>query len=170
MNKIEKSMMNTIYEIFLQAAENYGEQIALTFIEDGKASSEPVNLSYQSLLSKINQTGNLLHELGIKNTDVVSILLPNLLETHFALWGSQAVAIASPINPFLEAHAISDILLATQSQVLVTLAESDDYKNWEKLKQIAQKTPELKTILTVSLSAKVSTQNQTLKRLSSQGF
>ncbi len=165
MDKIEKSMANTIYEIFLQAAENYSEQIALTFIEDGKASSEPVNLSYHSLLSIINQTGNLFHELGIKNSDVVSILLPNLLETHFALWGSQAVAIASPINPFLEAHAISDILIATQSQILVTLAESDDYKNWEKIKQIAQKTPELKYILTVSLSAKVSTQNHHIQTI-----
>ena len=43
----------------------------------------------------------------------VAILLPNLIEGHFALWGSQAAGIATPINPMLEDAYIARICAET---------------------------------------------------------
>jgi fatty-acyl-CoA synthase len=147
----ERQLPETTYEIFQQAANKYADKIALTFIEHGDVNSPPIDISYASLLGKINQAGNLFRSLGVGVNDVVSILLPNLLETHYALWGGQAVGVISPINPFLEAHAICDILNATKSKVLVTLAETDGRDSWEKALAIVDQVPSLQYVLTVSL-------------------
>ena len=149
---LKRQLPETTYGIFQQAANKYADKIALTFIENGEVSSTPIEVSYASLLGKINQAGNLFRSLGVSTNDVISILLPNLLETHYALWGGQAVGIISPINPFLESHAICDILNATESKVLVTLSEADGRDSWEKAISIVDKVPSLKYILTVSLS------------------
>lgn len=149
---LKRQLPETTYEIFQQAANKYANRTAITFIENGEVNSTPIDISYASLLGKINQAGNLFRSLGVGVNDVISILLPNLLETHYALWGGQAVGIISPINPFLEPNAIADILNATQSKVLVTLAETDGRDSWEKAISIVDKVPSLKYILTVSLS------------------
>ena len=49
-------------------------------------------------------------------------MLPNLPQTHLAIWGGQAAGIAFAINPLLEPAAIAELLSAGEAKVLVTLA------------------------------------------------
>ncbi len=91
------------------AARNPQAQ-ALRFVFSGERPTESVDFTYAELVRRCYQAANMLHELGVGSTDVVSYLLPNLPETHFVLWGGQAAGIVNPINPLLEPSAIADIL------------------------------------------------------------
>lgn len=93
---------------------------ALRFVF-GERPTESVDFTYAALVPRCYQAANLLHELGVGPTHVVSYLLPNLPETHCVLWGGQAAGIVNPINPPLEPSAITDIRNAAGTKVLVTL-------------------------------------------------
>ncbi len=117
-------------------------------------------ISYQELFGKINQCANLLHDLGVKKEDVVSLLLPNFMETHIALWGAEAAGIANPINPLLDAEVIRDILNEVEVKVLITLGDVPGNDIWKKVLSIKDQVPSLTKILV--LFGKTNKRNNTL--------
>ncbi len=121
------------YEMLRLSAERFGEDPALEFLLTGAKDEIARTVSYRELLQAINQTANLLHSLGLKTDQSVSIVLPVLPETHFAIWGSQAAGIANPINPLLEADHIGEIMQAAESRVVICLAPSDHTDIWHKV-------------------------------------
>ncbi|GAB3638979.1 acyl-CoA synthetase [Hymenobacter arcticus] len=127
------------------------QALALRFVFSGERPTESVDFTYQQLLAHCYQTANLLHELGVGPTDVVSYLLPNLPETHFTLWGGQAAGIVNPINPLLEPAHIADILNASGTKVLVTLRAFPQTDLWQKAQAVAALVPTLHTIVTVDM-------------------
>ncbi|MCR8924342.1 acyl-CoA synthetase [Dasania sp. GY-MA-18] len=142
------------YELIQQAGLEYGDDPALSFLPTGVAGEQAINISYRELAAKVTQTANLLHSLGVTQGDAVSLLLPSLLQTHYTLWGAQAAGIAGPINPMLEAEHITEIMNATRSKVLITLAPSENSELWQKVCQMTQSIPSLKTIILISQSDK----------------
>ena len=44
----------------------------------------------------------MLHAQGVGLDDTVTLLMPSVPETFFALWGAEIAAIANPVNYFLE--------------------------------------------------------------------
>ena len=72
--------------------------------------ARPQVWTYQTLFSRITATANFLHELSVGSDDVVAFVLPNLPQTHLAVWGGQAAGIAFAINPMLEPTAIAELL------------------------------------------------------------
>ena len=104
-------------------------------------------VSFAELLTGVNQTANTLHEFGVRKEDVVSILLPNFVETHYALWGAEAAGIANPINPLLEADIIADIMNAAETKVLITLGPVPGTEIWEKVSRIQDRVPGLEKVL-----------------------
>jgi fatty-acyl-CoA synthase len=125
--------------------------LALRFVFSGERPTESVDYTYEELVRRCYQTANLLHELGVGPTDVVSYLLPNLPETHFTLWGGQAAGIVNPINPLLEPAHIADILNACGTKVLVTLRAFPQTDLWQKVEAVAPLVPSLQTVVTVDL-------------------
>jgi fatty-acyl-CoA synthase len=125
--------------------------LALRFVFSGERPTESVDYTYEELVRHCYQTANLLHELGVGPTDVVSYLLPNLPETHFTLWGGQAAGIVNPINPLLEPAQIADILNACGTKVLVTLRAFPQTDLWQKVEAVAPLVPSLQTVVTVDL-------------------
>ena len=77
--------------------------------------------SHDALLRRVTQAANLFHRLGIAPGEVVAYVLPNLPQTHFALWGAEAAGIACAVNPLLEPAHTVEILRAARARVLVTL-------------------------------------------------
>jgi fatty-acyl-CoA synthase len=127
------------------------QALALRFVFSGERPTESVDFTYQQLLGRCYQTANMLHELGVGPTDVVSYVLPNLPETHFTLWGGQAAGIVNPINPLLEPASIADILNAAGTKVLVTLRAFPKTDIWQKVAAVAPLVPSLKTVIVVDL-------------------
>lgn len=138
------------FDLIRQAARLYQQEAALEFLPTAALNEESVTVSFSELSERVHQTANLLHALGVEPTDTVSLLLPNLPETHYALWGGQAAGIASPINPLLEPEHIVEIMKATKAKVLVSLGQDLSEEMWEKVKQVIEGVPTLETLLLIS--------------------
>lgn len=122
---------------------------ALTFVPSGDPADGEVTHSYHALLGKVRQVANALSRLGVKRGDVVSYVLPNVPETHFVLWGAEAVGIVNPINPLLEIDHMVAILTAANAQVLVALGRTSEPGIWEKIEALRLRIASLHTIVRV---------------------
>ncbi|AQR62490.1 hypothetical protein BZG35_13170 [Brevundimonas sp. LM2] len=110
------------WALLQSAAERFGEAPALSFFLETSGHRRPHSLSYRDLLAKVTGAANLFHGLGVGSTEVVALVLPNLIETHLCLWGGEAAGVAFPINPLMDGNAIADLLRGSQARAVVTLA------------------------------------------------
>lgn len=149
---IDRLKYSSTYDVFKQQAALNGDKPALTFLLQGNAEEEPHRYNFQQLFEKVTQTANALHSFGVGKDDTVSMLLPNLPQTHFTIWGSEAAGIFNPINPLLEVEHIAAILNEAKSKVLVTLAPFPGTELWQKAKAIAALVPSLSHILAIDMA------------------
>lgn len=143
----ERFNIRNTYEMIKKGAMINPDAPAISFILSGDRYEAPVRITYREFLRKINQTANLLHDLGIGPGDVVSYLLPNLPHAHYVLWGAEAAGVAGPINPMLEPSTIADICKAAHTRVLVALGEYPGSDIWEKALEVRRQLPDLKVII-----------------------
>ena len=73
-------------------------------------------------MERVTQAANAFHRLGVRASDTVAYLLPNLPQTHFTIWGGETAGRVAAINPLLEPPQILQLLNAVQARLLVTLA------------------------------------------------
>lgn len=144
--------LHSSYDVLRRAGERFAEATALVFLPDGDPDQPAQEISYRELLGKVTQAANLFHSLGIGSCDVVSYALPNLLETHYCIWGAEAVGIVNALNPLLEPAQLAHILNAVETKVLVTLGPSGDGELWQKIMAFRAAVPSLQTILLVGES------------------
>ncbi len=144
---------HSTYQLFCELADTYEDRTAMQFLAQGTLEEAPFRYSYRELLQRITQTANAFYERGVNSTDTVGMLLPNLPQTEFVIWGGEAAGILNPINPLLEVEHIASILNDTQCSVLVTLAPFPGTDLWQKALEIQQQVPTLSTILTVDMAA-----------------
>lgn len=138
------------YDILRLACHKYAHKTALQFLTSGQADAPTVKQTYAELLQSVHRTANALHALGVTPATPVAILLPNLLETHWALWGTQASGIASPINPMLEADYIARICNETRAEVLIVLGPLPGSDIWPKAAKVVQAVPSIRTVMVVT--------------------
>jgi fatty-acyl-CoA synthase len=139
----ERLTVRATYDLICQGAAVNPDATAISYVRSGATYREPQIITYRELLWKIHQFANLLHDLGVRSTDVIAFLLPNLPEAHYVLWGSQAAGIVYPINYLLEPQQIIDLLRVAQTRVLVALGPSPEFNIWEKTEIIRQAIPDL---------------------------
>lgn len=152
----EQNIPSTTYEVFTRGAEKFGNKDALIFFLQGTDYKKAVHFTYQELLAKINQTANMLNDLGVGPTDTVSYILPNLPQTYFTLYGGEVAGIANPINPLLEPPVLAEIMNAANTKVLVTLAPFPKSDVWEKVASIVNDVPTLELILQIDIGSYLS--------------
>ncbi len=145
----ERVPERSTYELIQRGADMGPDSTAISFIMKGEEYDKPQKITYVQLMGKIRQTANLLSDLGLKKTDVVSYILPNLPQVHYVLWGGEAACIANPINPMLEPRTIRDILEAAGTKVLVALGEFPGTDIWQKVESIRKDVPGLEHVLRV---------------------
>ena len=133
----QRTGARTTYDVLRQACARHPEHIALRSIATGEADAPETTVSYQHLLERVTQAANAFHRAGIAPGRAVALLLPNLPETHYALWGAQAAGIANPINPLLDVEHIAAIIDATQAEALVALAPAPGSHTWAKAMAVA---------------------------------
>ena len=137
------------YEAIARSADRSPDAVALAFLPNGDSAAAATEVTYRELLSKVTQAANAFHALGIGPTDVVSYILPNLLETHYTIWGGQAAGIVNAVNPLLEPDHIAHILNAVESKVLVALGPTLGADLWRKVDTVRRHVPSLRAVLVV---------------------
>ncbi|MEM1143063.1 MAG: acyl-CoA synthetase [Pseudomonadota bacterium] len=138
------------YDLLARSAARYADRPAFKFQYTSAVDEEPHTVSYEELFKRVTQTANMLSASGVDIGAVTSILLPNLPENHYTIWGAQALGIASPINYMLEPIAFRDILRESEARALVCLGPSSEFDIWEKTLQIVDELPDLQVVFAVA--------------------
>lgn len=115
--------VRSTYDVFARAATLFADQPAVTLHHSGEPSGASTTWSYRELFERITAMSNAFTKMGVRDDDVITILMPNLLEFHQVLWAAQRVAIASPINWMLEPEHIAGIMNASGSRFLLALPQ-----------------------------------------------
>ena len=140
------------YNVIRQACHTYAARTALRLLTSAAVDAPTVSQTYAELLASIHRTANALHALGITARSPVAILLPNLLETHWALWGAQASGIASPVNPMLEAGYIAGICNETRAEAIIVTGPQASTDIWQKALHVVRSVPSIRILLVVNAS------------------
>lgn len=148
----ERDLPASTFELISRTAARQPDAPALSFILQGTADETAYRLSYRQLLAKITQSANAFHRLGLRPGKAVSFLLPNLPHTHFTIWGGEAAGIVNAINPLLDPEHIAELIHASDSELLVTLAPFPGTDLWAKVEGLRGQLPNLKAIICVDMA------------------
>lgn len=140
-------MPDTSYRLIAASADRFADTTALRFVASPEGEAT-VRWTYADLLARITGFANALHALGVTRRSVVAFALPNLAQTHFVLWGAEAVGIALPLNPALGVAALSAILREAGASVFVTQASAITLST-DEIAAIVADVPSLRHIVLV---------------------
>jgi len=141
--------LESTYDAIASAARRWPDAVALAFVPNGDSAAAAHEVTYRDLLHKVTQAANAFAALGIGAGDVVSYVLPNLLETHYTIWGGEAAGIVNAVNPLLEPDQIAHLLNAVQTKLLVTLGPTLGASLWQKIEAVRSRVPSLRAVLVV---------------------
>ena len=137
------------YDMLARGATCAPDEPALTFFVRPEDHERPVVWKHREWLARISQSARLFRRLGMRRGDCAALLLPNLPETHWALWGAEATGIAFPINAWLEPPMIAELLRASGARWVVTLAPESGAGLWDKVAQAIEWLPQVEAVLVV---------------------
>ncbi|MFW9784261.1 MAG: AMP-binding protein, partial [Candidatus Heimdallarchaeota archaeon] len=142
---LDSSLWETSYsDAVRDTFEKFPEKMALAY--------QGLEIPYKDVDIYSNQFANMLVENGFKKGDVVGINLPNIPEYIYALLGTlKAGCIVSGVSPLMSDvqmhYQIDDLGSGGKNVALVTL----DAIFQHRLKNIADKLPQLKLVVTTSV-------------------
>lgn len=135
----------TIFDCLCAAAAEDPGKAAMIALESADPSVAPRVVSYADLIAALTRTANLFHHLSGDEPPSVAVVLPMIPEGLIAACAATAGGIATPINPFLEAHHIAGILRASRANILVTTRD----RFQDSLAAIAAEVPTLRHSLII---------------------
>ncbi|MCY4206773.1 MAG: acyl-CoA synthetase [Roseovarius sp.] len=148
----EREKPKTIYGMIKETARANpsGSAISYQLLSGPKDKAE--TLTWQEFHAGICQAANLFRRLGVKEGDVVAMVLPNCIETATAIFGGMIAGIAAPVNPLLEAGQIAAILRETGAKVVVTLMSFPKTDIAQKVSDALLDAPDVQTVLEIDLN------------------
>ena len=161
----ERNIPSTPYAMLRAGAAIAPDAPALTFFAQASRFTEATVWSHRELVHRITQAGNLFRRLGVERGDAVAFILPNLPETHLAIWGGEAAGIAFAISPLLQSEQLAGLLKAVEPKLLVTLAPTPGTDLWKKASLAAAGLTNLRAVLAVDMAPYVSPAEATALRL-----
>ena len=102
----------TMYDQIVESTKKYPNNVAIKYM--GKT------INYKSLLKKINICAKGFYSLGIKQGDIVTIMLPNVPEALISLYALNKLgAIANMTHPLSAEEEIKQTIESTKSKYLI---------------------------------------------------
>ena len=120
----------TMYDQIVESTKKYPNNVAIKYM--GKT------INYKSLLKKINICAKGFHSLGIKQGDIVTIMLPNIPEALISLYALNKLgAIANMTHPLSAEEEIKQTIESTKSKYLIIYdARYEKIKNFIKKSKV----------------------------------
>lgn len=78
----------TVFELFAHVAETQPDKLAIRYLATASVDAPTREISYRGFRRRIIQPANPLYGLGVGSGDAVSMVLPILPATFFALFGA----------------------------------------------------------------------------------
>src|SRR5271157_2835753 len=148
----ERALPESSYAALVDAAKRSPEAQALSFFLSADRLDEAHVWTYAELVADVTRAANLFAALGVAVDRPVAYVLPNLPETHFAIWGGEAAGAALAVNPMLEPRQAADIMRFARASILVTLAPALNTKAWSGLAEQLASLPDLSAIAFVDMA------------------
>ncbi len=148
----DRNVPHTLYRLLAGTAAKYPNGRAISFQLTSGSTDKAETLTWADLLAKTCQTANLLRKLGIGETDVVAMILPNCTEAVLTILGGAIAGIVTPINPLLEPEQIGAILRETKAKVVITLKPFPKTDIAQKAAEAVRHAPGVHTVLEVDLN------------------
>ena len=123
---------------------------ALHVLRNGDPAQSIARVSYEDFLGNIICAANLFRSMGVGEDNAVMLMLPNLAETHYALWGAQVAGIGFSVNWMLEASQLNALVTAAKAKVLIALGPADGFGIWDKAQRIADDSDQIEHLIQVS--------------------
>ncbi|WP_323767416.1 acyl-CoA synthetase [Marinovum sp.] len=142
----------TIYGLLDKVRTRFPDRPAISYQLMSGPGDPAQTVSWSELHGKVCQAANLFRGLGIKERDVVAFVLPNCLETSYALLGGMIAGIVNPINPLLEPEQIAAILRETGAKVVVTLKSFPKTDVGQKVAEAVRQAPGVTDVLEIDLN------------------
>jgi fatty-acyl-CoA synthase len=136
-----------VFELLANVADRHPDKLAMRYL--ATVDTPTRDISYGEFKRRIVQAANLFRQLGVKDDDAVSMLLPILPETFFAMFGAQAAGIANPINFLLDPKHLAGLLREAKCRVLLGPDPSVFPGVWDKIEAVRQAVPSLTTVIRV---------------------
>ncbi|WP_419811662.1 acyl-CoA synthetase [Bacterioplanoides sp.] len=146
------ALPDSTYGALKASAERYGNNAAIEFFLSTDMMDDFVSISYKELFANITRCANMFRAHGIDQNNMVGLILPNLPETHYAIWGGEAAGTALSLNPLLEVEQLSSLLKTAGVRWLVTLGPTPGSDIWEKSLQACEGVDTLEGIFQINLS------------------
>ena len=147
----ERALPESSYAALVGAAKRSPEAQALSFFLSADRLDEAHVWTYAELVADVTRAANVFAALGVAADRPVAYVLPNLPDTHFAIWGGEAAGAALAVNPMLEPKQVADILRFARASILVTLAPALNPKAWSGLADELASLPDLSAIAFVDM-------------------
>jgi fatty-acyl-CoA synthase len=148
----QRALPESTYAALVEAAKRTPDAPALSFFLSADQLDEAHVWTYAELVADVTRAANLFTALGVAADRPVAYVLPNLPETHFAIWGGEAAGAALAVNPMLEPRQVADVLRFARASILVTLAPALNPKAWSGLADELASLPDLSAIALVDMA------------------
>ncbi len=149
---VERNLPETTYAALAASAKRTPDRTALTFFLSADHLDKTLVWTYADLIADVTRAANLFASLDVTADRPAAFVLPNLPETHFAIWGGEAAGAALGINPILEPKQFADLMRAARASILVTLAPALNAKAWPALARELPSLPDLNAIAFVHMA------------------
>ena len=148
----ERALPESSYAALVEASKHRPDAYALSFFLSADRLDEAHVWTIAELVADVTRAANLFAALGVSADRPVAYVLPNLPETHFAIWGGEAAGAALAVNPMLEPRQIADIMRFARASILVTLAPALNVEAWTGLAEEFASLPDLSAIAFVDMA------------------
>ena len=148
----KRALPESSYAALVEASKRSPDGQALSFFLSADRLDEAHVWTYAELVADVTRATNLFAALGVAADRPLAYVLPNLPDTHFALWGGEAAGAALAVNPMLEPRQVADILRFARASILVTLAPAMNPKGWSGLAEQLASLPDLSAIAFVDMA------------------
>jgi len=138
--------VNNMHALLQRSARLFGDKTAFVQLHSDALDAPATRITYQALLAGVHQAANLFRSLGVGEEDAVVLLLPSMVEAHYALWGAEIAGRACPINFMLDTDHIIELVRASRAKVVVALGPDPDFEIWQKALSIAAQLPDVQVL------------------------
>jgi fatty-acyl-CoA synthase len=165
----ERALPESSYAALVDASKRSPDAQALSFFLSADRLDEAHVWTYAELVADVTRAANVFAALGVAADRPVAYVLPNLPETHFAIWGGEAAGAALAVNPMLEPRQVADIMRFARASILVTLAPALNPKAWSGLADELAALPDLSAIAFVDMADYLAGEKRAAARASISG-
>ena len=86
----DRIQQTNVFDLIRDSADAHADRVAFRFLSGTTPQDAVRDVTYRELLRRVVQTANLLRASGVGPDDTVTLLMPGVPETFFAMWGRRS--------------------------------------------------------------------------------